>query len=109
MCISEYQNWALEKPFRGEVWCKKNRHTYSVWLSVPIVIEHELGQKKRSRVRLGKIPMMDSKGGFLINGVPRSSCPPSITSSRGLFSKPMGRQETKEKETKKMLFSDSDF
>ena len=68
----EHQNWALEKPSHGELWCKKNRHTYGTWLSVPVVIEHDLGHKKRSRVRLGKIPIMDSKGGFLINGVPRA-------------------------------------
>nr|YP_010932535.1 RNA polymerase beta subunit [Klebsormidium crenulatum]WKT06349.1 RNA polymerase beta subunit [Klebsormidium crenulatum] len=68
----EHEKWALEKVPYGEFWCQKNRYTYGVWLSVPIVIEHELGHKKRSRVRLGKIPMMDGKGGFLINGVPRA-------------------------------------
>ena len=68
----KHQNWALEKPSHGELWCKKNRHTYGAWLSVPVVLEHDLGHKKRSRIRLGKIPIMDSKGGFLINGVPRA-------------------------------------
>nr|WKT06569.1 RNA polymerase beta subunit [Klebsormidium dissectum]WKT07657.1 RNA polymerase beta subunit [Klebsormidium sp. SEV1-VF17pt] len=70
--LMEYRKWALEKPIYGELWCQKNCHTYGVWLSVPIVIEHELGHKRRSRIRLGKIPIMDSKGGFLINGIPRA-------------------------------------
>ena len=100
ICVSlEYQNWALEKPFRGEVWCKKNRHTYSVWLSVPIVIEHELGQKKRSRVRLGKIPMMDSKGGFLINGVPRVVVHQVLRAPGVYFqSRWVGKRRTKKKQ-----------
>ena len=72
VCIwIQHKNWSLEKTFHEELWCKKNRRTYGVWLSVPIVIEHELGHKKCSRVRLGHIPIMDSKGGFVIKGVPR--------------------------------------
>ncbi len=69
-CSLEYLSYRLTEPKGSEIECIRESMTYSVGLYVKLRLREE-DQNKDEEIYMGELPMMTTRGSFIINGAER--------------------------------------